>query len=106
VLVFEHHASHCPVSFASDNQRALIRSEPYLEAFLCSVWRRGDFIETEIPQKCERLPDRVNEFPQRWGRNRFFHHCVWWNSSKQPVAVVLNWTAGLNVTQGTTRVPQ
>lgn len=63
IFVLEHDASHGPVSLASDDHKALIGSEPYLEAFLCPVGRRTDLVETEMSEKRERLPGCLNKFP-------------------------------------------
>jgi hypothetical protein len=69
VLVLQRDTCGGPPSLASDDYKALIRPEPYLEGVFCPVWRRTDFFETELAKKCERLPDSLGEFLQCWWRH-------------------------------------
>ena len=69
-LVLQHDARHGSPSFTSDNDKALIGPEPYLEGVFCPVWMRTDFFETELSKECERFPDGLGEFLLR-GR---LHH--------------------------------
>ena len=73
VVVFQCDTGHRSVAFTFDDDNTSIRPEPDLEGIAGPVWRRTDFTKTELLQECERLPDRLNEFPQRWGLNLFLH---------------------------------
>ena len=75
-LVFEHDACYGSVPLTFDDDKALIRPEPYLEIFRAPVWRRTDFTETELPEKCERVPDSFDELLPRWRFDRFSHWCA------------------------------
>ena len=65
-VVFQHDGGHRAVPFTSDNDEAIIRSEPHLESFLFAVWRRTDFAKTELLEKCKRGPHGLHELRQRW----------------------------------------
>jgi len=59
-VVFQHDGGHRAVPFTSDNDEAIIRSEPHLESFLFAVWRRTDFAKTELLEKCTALTVCMN----------------------------------------------
>jgi hypothetical protein len=69
VLVLQRDTSGSPPSLASNDYKALIRPEPYLEGVFCPMWRRTDFFETKLAKKCERFANSVGEFLQCW-----WHH--------------------------------
>jgi len=81
VLVFQHDAGHPAVPFTFDDDEALIRPEPHLETFLTPMRRRTDFAETELLQKCKRVPHGLDKLLQRWRLDLVCHH----NSPKRGV---------------------
>jgi hypothetical protein len=72
-VVFQHDGGHRAVPFTSDNDEAIIRSEPHVESFLSAVWRRTDFAETELLEKCKRGPHGLHKLRQRWRLDMVCH---------------------------------
>ena len=71
--------------------------------------RLGATLETSDPTSLFQAPIGVNPIIDQYAVARDgqrFIFCAPDNSSGQPITVVVNWTAGLNVSQGATRVPQ
>jgi hypothetical protein len=79
-VVFQRDSGHRAVAFTFDNNKAVIRSEPHLESFPSAVWRRTDFAETELPEKCKRGPHGLHELRQRRGLDIVCHD----NSPRRP----------------------
>jgi Tol biopolymer transport system component len=71
--------------------------------------RLGATLETSDPTSLFQAPIGVNPIIDQYAVARDgqrFIFCPPGNSSGQPITVVVNWMAGPNVSQGTTRVPQ
>ena len=69
----------------------------------------GASLEASDPASLFQAPISVNPFIDQYAVARDgqrFIFCVRGDSPGQPITVVVNWTAGLNVSHGTTRVPQ
>ena len=69
----------------------------------------GAAFESSDPASLFQAPIRVNPFIDQYAVARDgqrFIFCAPRDSAGQPITVVVNWTAGLNVSQGTPRVPQ
>ena len=71
--------------------------------------RLGATLETSDPTSLFQAPIGVNPIIDQYAVARDgqrFIFCAPGNSSGQPITVVVNWTARLNLSQGSTRIPQ
>ena len=70
----------------------------------------GASLEASDPASLFQAPISMNPLIDQYAvardGQRFIFCAPGHSSAGQPITVVVNWTAGLNVSQGTTRVPQ